>query len=125
MLLSTPESRIIIDCGVNVGSDDSATPFLYVPEVYPLNQIDAVVLTHAHLDHAGLVPMLYKYGYEGPIYCTPPTRDLAVLLQLDYIEVAGAKASVCPMTRAWSARRSSIPLPSTMEMSRILRPIPN
>jgi len=89
MLLSTPESRIIVDCGINVGSDDSATPFLYVPEVYPLSQIDAVVLTHAHLDHSGLVPMLYKYGYDGPIYCTPPTRDLYVLLQLDYIEVAG------------------------------------
>jgi len=96
MLLSTPESRIIIDCGINVGSDDSATPFLYVPEVYPLNQIDAVVLTHAHLDHAGLVPMLFKYGYEGPIYCTPPTRDLFVLLQLDYIEVAGREGKRLP-----------------------------
>ena len=96
MLLSTPESRIIIDCGVNVGSDDSATPYLYVPEVYPLNQIDAVVLTHAHLDHAGLVPMLFKYGYEGPIYCTPPTRDLAVLLQLDYIEIAGREGKRLP-----------------------------
>ena len=96
MLLSTPESRIIIDCGINVGSDDSATPYLYVPEVYPLNQIDAVVLTHAHLDHAGLVPMLYKYGYEGPIYCTPPTRDLCVLLQLDYIEVAGREGKRLP-----------------------------
>ena len=96
MLLSTPESRIIIDCGINVGSDDSATPFLYVPEVYPLNQIDAVVLTHAHLDHAGLVPMLYKYGYDGPIYCTPPTRDLFVLLQLDYIEVTGREGRKLP-----------------------------
>lgn len=96
ILLSTPESRIIIDCGINVGSDDSATPYLYVPEVYPLNQIDAVVLTHAHLDHAGLVPMLYKYGYEGPIYCTPPTRDLFVLLQLDYIEIAGREGNRLP-----------------------------
>lgn len=96
MLLSTPESRIIIDCGINVGSDDSATPYLYVPEVYPLNQIDAVVLTHAHLDHAGLVPMLYKYGYEGPIYCTPPTRDLFVLLQLDYIDVAAREGKRVP-----------------------------
>ena len=96
MLLSTPESRIIVDCGVNVGSEDSPTPYLYVPEVYPLNQIDAVVLTHAHLDHSGLVPMLYKYGYEGPIYCTPPTRDLVVLLQLDYIEVAGREGKRIP-----------------------------
>nr|WP_287262476.1 beta-CASP ribonuclease aCPSF1 [Methanothrix sp.] len=96
MLLSTPESKIIVDCGINVGSDDSATPYLYVPEVYPLSQIDAVVLTHAHLDHSGLVPMLYKYGYEGPIYCTPPTRDLYVLLQLDYIEVAGREGKRLP-----------------------------
>ncbi|MGB9902703.1 beta-CASP ribonuclease aCPSF1 [Methanothrix sp.] len=100
MLLSTPESRIIIDCGINVGSDDSATPYLYVPEVYPLSQIDAVVLTHAHLDHSGLVPMLYKYGYEGPIYCTPPTRDLYVLLQLDYIEVAGREGKRLPYESA-------------------------
>jgi len=55
-----------------------------------------VVLTHAHLDHAGLVPMLYKYGYDGPIYCTPPTRDLFVLLQLDYIEVTGREGRKLP-----------------------------
>jgi len=100
MLLSTPESKIIVDCGVNVGSDDSATPYLYIPEVYPLNQIDAVVLTHAHLDHAGLVPMLYKYGYEGPIYCTQPTRDLFVLLQLDYIDIAGREGKRIPYESA-------------------------
>ncbi|MHC1632067.1 MAG: beta-CASP ribonuclease aCPSF1 [Methanotrichaceae archaeon] len=96
MLLSTPESKIIVDCGVNVGSDDSATPYLYVSEVYPLNQLDAVVLTHAHLDHCGLVPLLYKYGYDGPIYCTQPTRDLMVLLQLDYIDVAAREGKRLP-----------------------------
>ena len=100
MLLSTPESKIIIDCGVNVGSNDNATPYLYVPEVNPLSQIDAVVLTHAHLDHCGLAPLLYKYGYEGPIYCTPPTRDLAVLLQLDYIEVAAREGKRIPYESA-------------------------
>ena len=100
MLLSTPESKIIIDCGVNVGSNDNATPYLYVPEANPLSQIDAVVLTHAHLDHCGLAPMLYKYGYEGPIYCTPPTRDLAVLLQLDYIEVAAREGKRIPYESA-------------------------
>ncbi len=100
MILSTPESKIMIDCGINVGSDDSATPYLYVPEAYPLSQIDAVVLTHAHLDHSGLIPMLYKYGYDGPIYCTPPTRDLYVLLQLDYLEVAGREGKRVPYESA-------------------------
>ena len=92
-LLQTPESRILIDCGVNV-SNMSQPPYLYIPEVQPLDSIDAVVITHAHLDHCGLVPLLYKYGYKGPIYLTPPTRDLMVLLQLDFIEVAGREGSV-------------------------------
>ena len=99
-IISTPESRIMVDCGVNVGSDENMTPYLYVPEAYPLNQIDAVVLTHAHLDHQGLVPLLYKYGYDGPIYCTPPTRDLMVLLQLDYIDVAAKDGKKIPYESA-------------------------
>jgi hypothetical protein len=99
-LLSTAETRILVDCGINVGGGNDGTPYLYVPEVYPINQIDAVVLTHAHLDHIGLVPLLFKYGYDGPIYCTPPTRDLMALLQLDYIEVAARDAKKIPYESA-------------------------
>lgn len=95
-LLTTPETRILVDCGVNTGSEENGTPYLYVPEVTPINSIDAVVITHAHLDHAGLVPLLFKYGYEGPIYCTPPTRDLMALLQLDYIDVAAREGRKIP-----------------------------
>ncbi|MDF1557648.1 MAG: beta-CASP ribonuclease aCPSF1 [ANME-2 cluster archaeon] len=95
-LLSTPETKVLIDCGVNVGSDDNGTPYLYIPEVTPISQLDAVVLTHAHLDHSGLVPLLYKYGYEGPVYCTPPTRDLMALLQLDFIDVAAKEGKTIP-----------------------------
>jgi KH/beta-lactamase-domain protein len=95
-LLSTPETRVLIDCGVNVSGDDNGSPYLYVPEVQPISQIDAVVLTHAHLDHIGLVPLLYKYGFEGPVYCTPPTRDLMALLQLDYIDVAAREGKKPP-----------------------------
>ncbi|MDD1718299.1 MAG: beta-CASP ribonuclease aCPSF1 [Methanoregulaceae archaeon] len=85
-LLSTPNSRILIDCGEKPDNNGS-TPYLYVPEINPLSQLDAVVLTHAHLDHSALVPMLYKYGYDGPVYATPPTRDLSAMLQLDYLDV--------------------------------------
>ncbi|RLI89533.1 MAG: beta-CASP ribonuclease aCPSF1 [Archaeoglobales archaeon] len=94
-LLQTPESKILVDCGVNV-SNIQHSPYLYVPEVQPLDSIDAVVITHAHLDHCGLVPILYKYGYKGPIYLTPPTRDLMVLLQLDFIEVTSREGTVTP-----------------------------
>lgn len=88
-LLTTRNSKILIDCGVNVGSENF--PYINAPEVLPIESIDAVVITHAHLDHCGLVPMLYKYGYDGPIYCTLPTRDLMSLLQLDYIKVASSE----------------------------------
>ncbi len=94
-LLTTPESRILIDCGEKPDSNNS-TPYLYVPEIHPISQLDAVVLTHAHLDHCALVPLLYKYGFEGPVYSTPPTRDLAVLLQLDYLEVVAKEDRKIP-----------------------------
>ncbi|MCS7121580.1 MAG: beta-CASP ribonuclease aCPSF1 [Archaeoglobaceae archaeon] len=93
-LLQTPESKIMIDCGVNV-SNIKSTPYLYIPEVAQLD-IDALVLTHAHLDHCGWIPLLYKFGYKGPIYLTPPTRDLMVLLQLDFIEVSGREGNTIP-----------------------------
>ena len=85
-LLTTPDSRVLIDCGEKP-DNSNGTPYLYVPEIHPLAQLDAVVLTHAHLDHCALIPLLYKYGYEGPVYSTPPTRDLSAMLQLDYLDV--------------------------------------
>lgn len=85
-LLSTPNSKVLIDCGEKP-DNAGGTPYLYVPEIHPLSQLDAVVLTHAHLDHCALIPLLYKYGYEGPVYATPPTRDLSAMLQLDYLDV--------------------------------------
>ncbi|UUX92152.1 beta-CASP ribonuclease aCPSF1 [Methanoplanus endosymbiosus] len=96
-LLSTPESKILIDCGEKPGNSDGY-PYLYVPEIYPLNSLDAVVITHAHLDHCALVPLLYKYGYEGPVYSTPATRDLAVMLQLDYLDVVSNETNKAPYT---------------------------
>ncbi|WP_435360848.1 beta-CASP ribonuclease aCPSF1 [Haloarchaeobius sp. DFWS5] len=94
-ILSTPETRILIDCGDKPGAEDEV-PYLHVPEATPLNSIDAVVLTHAHLDHSALVPLLYKYGYDGPIYTTEPSRDLMGLLTLDYLDVAAKEGRTPP-----------------------------
>jgi uncharacterized protein len=86
-LLQTPESRVIIDCGIDPGQDGAASyPYLDAPE-FNISEIDAVVVTHSHLDHSGLVPYLFKFGYRGPVYCTLPTRDVMSLLQLDMIKI--------------------------------------
>ena len=96
-VLSTAETRILVDCGDKPGADDEV-PYLQVPEALGsgANSIDAVVLTHAHLDHSALVPLLFKYGYDGPIYCTEPTRDLMGLLTLDYLDVASKEGRTPP-----------------------------
>ena len=88
-ILSTPETRVLIDCGDKPGSSGEL-PYLEVSEALGNGPqtIDAVVLTHAHLDHSALVPLLFAYGYDGPIYCTEPTRDLMGLLTLDYVDAA-------------------------------------
>ncbi len=94
-LLSTPNSRVLIDCGEKPGSTNGY-PYLYVPEIQPLTSLDAVVITHAHLDHCAMVPLLFKYGYEGPVYSTPATRDLSAMLQLDYIDVVSKESGKAP-----------------------------
>ncbi|MBP2251541.1 KH/beta-lactamase-domain protein [Halarchaeum solikamskense] len=96
-ILSTPETRILIDCGDKPGSEDEV-PYLQVSEALGAgaNTIDAVVLTHAHLDHSAFIPLLFKYGYDGPIYCTEPTRDLMGLLTLDYLDVAAKEGRTPP-----------------------------
>jgi len=92
MILTTPESKILIDCGVNPGarSPSEAYPRLDWANI-TLDDLDAVVIGHAHLDHTGFLPVLCKYGYKGPIYCTEPTLPMMNLIQLDAIRVASAQ----------------------------------
>ena len=86
ILLQTPESRILLDCGIDPADGEHQYPFLDAPE-FDIKELDAIILTHAHMDHSGLIPYLFKYGYRGPIYCTPPTRDIMALLQLDMVKI--------------------------------------
>jgi KH/beta-lactamase-domain protein len=95
MFLQTSESNILIECGVNVGTPSKAYPRLDMPE-FNLDELDAVIITHAHLDHCGMVPFLFKYGYRGPVYMTAPTLNLATLLQLDYLDVAEREGKLRP-----------------------------
>jgi len=97
MLLQTPHNRILIDCGINPDSSDPVKSYPYLNAMnMSLDQIDAVIVTHAHLDHSGFIPYLFAYGFDGPVYCTPPTRDLIAMLQMDYIDVTAKNANSSP-----------------------------
>jgi metallo-beta-lactamase family protein len=81
-LLVTERARVLIDCGMFQGSPNESIrnriPFAFEPA-----DLDAVLLTHAHLDHCGLLPLLVKDGFRGPIRATPATIELASLVLLD------------------------------------------
>ena len=89
VLVETAESKILLDCGIHPGSRNSwdAYPRLDWADISP-NELDAIVVSHAHLDHQGFVPAMYKYGYDGPVYCTEPTLPLMTMLQNDFVKIA-------------------------------------
>jgi metallo-beta-lactamase family protein len=81
-LLVTEQAKVLIDCGMFQGSPNESVrnrlPFAFEPA-----ELDAVLLTHAHLDHCGLLPLLVKAGFRGPIHATAGTIELATLVLLD------------------------------------------
>ena len=76
-LLETDRARVLVDCGMFQGSPHDVLRNR-VPLAYEPATIDALLLTHAHLDHCGRIPALVKAGYNGPIHATPGTLDLKV-----------------------------------------------
>ncbi|MDQ3835811.1 MAG: beta-CASP ribonuclease aCPSF1, partial [Thermoproteota archaeon] len=83
-LLITSESKILLDCGLKPSARQSlaAIPRFDIAGI-SVEDLDGVILSHAHLDHTGFLPALFKYGYRGPVYCTEPTLLLMSLLQRD------------------------------------------
>lgn len=81
-LLDTSKGRFLVDCGLFQGHKELRLQN-WAPFPYPPESIDAVVLTHAHLDHCGYLPRLVRLGFTGPIYCTDGTRRLSEIVLPD------------------------------------------
>jgi len=90
-LITGARGKVLIDCGIEQGGD-FAVEEVYGPFPYDVTTIDALVVTHAHLDHVGRIPKLVRDGFRGKIFMTPATRDLAALILLDSSHILAEEA---------------------------------
>jgi metallo-beta-lactamase family protein len=117
-LLEIDDYRLLIDCGLFQGLRElrrrnwDALPI-------PPQDIDAVVLTHAHIDHSGYLPRLVDQGFHGPIYCTLPTKDLVEILLLDSARLQEEEA-LFAKRKGYSRHENPAPLYGVREAEKVL-----
>ncbi len=91
-IVHTEKARILLDCGLFQGRR-SETIERNRHLGFRARDIDVMVLSHAHIDHSGALPRLYRQGFRGPIYCTPATRDLCAAMLEDSAEIQAQDAA--------------------------------
>jgi len=107
-LVTAGRSRVLVDCGLFQGFKQLRLRN-WAPPPFSVSALDAVVLTHAHLDHSGYLPLLVKRGYRGPVYCTPATRDLCGILLPDSGRLQEEEAAHANRAH-WSKHSPALPL---------------
>ena len=90
-LVENEKGRILVDCGLEQGRD-FVEEEMYAPFPYDVPSIDALVITHAHLDHIGRCPKLMREGFKGKVYATPPTKDLMDVMLYDSVNILTQEA---------------------------------
>lgn len=93
-LLDTGAKKFLIDCGLEQGSD-FCSGTNYEPFSYDAKTIDALLVTHSHIDHIGRIPKLIRDGFAGPIFSTPATKDLAAVMLEDAVGLMAQEAERC------------------------------
>ncbi|HEY2785388.1 MAG TPA: MBL fold metallo-hydrolase [Fimbriiglobus sp.] len=100
-LFEAGNRKVLLDCGLFQGRRDEARErnarFPFHPD-----QVDAVVISHAHIDHCGNLPTLARQGFDGPVYCTPPTRDLLKVMLADSAKIQEEDAAHLNIARNYA-----------------------
>lgn len=124
-LLRAAGKQVLVDCGLFQGPrairERNWQPFPVAPA-----SLDAIVLTHAHMDHTGFLPRVVKQGYRGPVYCTPATRDLLHIMLRDSARLQVEEAEHANRKR-WSRHHPALPLYDEEDAERclkLLEPVP-
>jgi len=117
-LLEVNDTKILIDCGLFQGIKDLR---LKNWEQFPISveEIDAVLITHAHIDHTGYLPRLVREGYGGPIYCTRPTEDLMRIMLMDSAKLQEEEAAFA-RKKGYSKHENPQPLYNTRDVENVL-----
>jgi metallo-beta-lactamase family protein len=118
-LLEHEGRRVLIDCGLFQGKKELRR-LNWEPLPVPVSSLDAIVLTHAHIDHTGGLPRVVQAGYDGPVYCTPGTRDLAALLLPDSAHLQEEEARYANKER-FSRHDPALPLYGVKDAERAVR----
>jgi metallo-beta-lactamase family protein len=124
-LVDTGRSQVLLDCGLFQGLKQLRERN-WAPPPIAAGEFEAVVLSHAHIDHSGYLPVLARHGFQGPVYCTAATADLLHLLLPDSAHLQEEQAEYANF-RGFSRHKPALPL-CTMEDARaalaLLRPQP-
>src|ERR1041384_1372470 len=123
--VQTKQSSVLVDCGLFQGGKKSEA--LNRPPTGPKQKLDAILLTHGHLDHTGRLPMLAKRGHTLPIFATPATIEMTALITRDSarIQVSDNERKNRRRARAGEPRQEPLYTPEDAEkIIQLLRPVP-
>jgi len=124
--VETDSAKVLIDFGVFQGGKQAETRNLKIPPIN-IKLLDCVVLTHAHLDHTGRLPLLTKNGYHNPVYATPATIEMSALILLDSAKVKKLDMERSNRRRSRAGQAHIEPMYSSDDVTQVLKlfkPIP-